>query len=227
MQYSKVSTEIIFLCRGDQLEESQRSRAQVKKQALTVKLNTAKVQGKTNKLLREFLYLLLDPRLVPDEDDDFAFYPAKFSQFAREATFYLGRGTSLNRPYVHERKYGEHAKCLSPVETSAREAILIRTLGLDNLTNEIAGHLPEEISLEPDEISLLGNYWLFLAYRAFQHVGVERPFLEDDEWRSGKSSSVGDGHHKSSENNSPESSRKSSSKNASSSSSSPKRSRVE
>lgn len=78
-----------------------------KKQALTVKLNTAKVQGKTNKLLREFLYLLLDPRLVPDEDDDFAFYPAKFSQFAREATFYLGRGTSLNRPYVHERKDGE------------------------------------------------------------------------------------------------------------------------
>ncbi|KAH9409579.1 ankyrin repeat and LEM [Tyrophagus putrescentiae] len=191
MQYSKIN-----------LKKAKEVELKFKKQALTVKLNTAKVQGKTNKLLREFLYLLLDPRLVPDEDDDFAFYPAKFSQFAREATFYLGRGTSLNRPYVHERKDGEHAKCdkieeinqagynitvfpvfsgLSPVETSAREAILIRTLGLDNLTNEKAGYLPEEISLEPDEISLLGNYWLFLAYRAFQHVGVERPFLEDDE----------------------------------------------
>ena len=104
---AKSAPKSFFSAEEINLKKAKEVELKFKKQALTVKLNTAKVQGKTNKLLREFLYLLLDPRLVPDEDDDFAFYPAKFSQFAREATFYLGRGTSLNRPYVHERKYGE------------------------------------------------------------------------------------------------------------------------
>lgn len=104
---AKSAPKSFFSAEEINLKKAKEVELKFKKQALTVKLNTAKVQGKTNKLLREFLYLLLDPRLVPDEDDDFAFYPAKFSQFAREATFYLGRGTSLNRPYVHERKDGE------------------------------------------------------------------------------------------------------------------------
>ena len=102
----KPTTKSFFTAKPIDFTRAKQVELKFMEQVSQAKLNTAKVKGKANKLLRSFVYILLDPRLLPTEEDDFVFSPTKFLQFVA-ALFYVGRGTSADRPYVHERKDGE------------------------------------------------------------------------------------------------------------------------
>ena len=73
---------------------------------------------------------------------------------------------------------------MSPVEGRLREAVLLKTIGLANLTNQIASSWRSEIKLSQNEVVLLGHYWLYQAFMAYLFVGVHSPFVrkpEDDD----------------------------------------------
>lgn len=102
----KPTTKSFFTAKPIDFTKAKQIELKFMKQVSQAKLNTTKVKGKANKLLRSFVYILLDPRFLPTEEDDFIFSPTKFLQFVA-ALFYVGRGTSVDRPYMHERKDGE------------------------------------------------------------------------------------------------------------------------
>lgn len=87
---------------------------------------------------------------------------------------------------------------MSPVEGRFREAVLLKTIGLANLTNQIASSWRSEIKLSQNEVVLLGHYWLYQAFMAYLFVGVHSPFVrkpEDDDDDDDDDSDSGDEDH--------------------------------
>ncbi|KAH9405109.1 hypothetical protein TYRP_000946, partial [Tyrophagus putrescentiae] len=115
--------------------------------------------------LRSFNYMLCDPRVLPRRSS-LKFSRARFTRFVK-STFYIGVGVD-SRPYDHDKDAKDSPKLqkrreileskndvfthiffhgMSPVEGRLREAVLLKTIGLANLTNQIASSWRSEIKL--------------------------------------------------------------------------------
>uniref|UniRef100_A0A0K0E454 ANK_REP_REGION domain-containing protein n=1 Tax=Strongyloides stercoralis TaxID=6248 RepID=A0A0K0E454_STRER len=192
-EYSKTLNKFSSFDSDDMINEATRLDKLLKEE-----MNNSNTPTKKNKSPNYFNYLLLDPRLVNEND---------FSSFLK-SIFYVGKGTA-SRPKAHfieaVKKYDENSSNNEKIEkiselwkdgigvislqinqnvieaeALSREAAIIEAININNLTNKKKGEYHGETSKwSVQEKELLGCICLKKAFHMFQ-IDEPRPIFKSD-----------------------------------------------